>query len=254
VIAAITYARKLMMAPVAIVGQAVGAALLPSLTARFQRQDDVGFGSLLTTTLRTTLGLGVMAAGALGCLALPIVQFLYERGEFTSSNSDEVAGLLVILSCAVPGWVLQQVAVRGFYARGEMWRAMGLSTLIAVGVFPLYLWGGSAAGVRGLALASAAAITLNASVTIIWLRLRSGTPDLGTLAGTLLRTLAITAVAVVVARVAMTQVTASVEVPLGLLAIGGGAYLITAVVAVAVLGDAPMRDMLKQVIERVRKR
>jgi len=193
-IAAITYARKLMMAPVGVVGQAVGAALLPTLTTFFQRGDDTRFSEVLTTTLRATLALGLLAGGALAVLALPIVALLYQHGRFTAANSEEVAGLLVILAFAVPGWVLQQVAVRGFYARGEMWRAMALSTVIALSVFPLYLWGSATAGIRGLAMASAATITLNASITIVWLRVRSGTPSLMALAETLARTSVITAV------------------------------------------------------------
>ena len=71
-IAVITYARKLMMAPVGVVGQAVGAALLPSLTSLFQKRDESGVGSLLTDTLRTTLGLGVLAGGALVAPASPL--------------------------------------------------------------------------------------------------------------------------------------------------------------------------------------
>ena len=39
-IAAITFARKLMMAPVGVVGQAVGAALLPILTALHQERTE----------------------------------------------------------------------------------------------------------------------------------------------------------------------------------------------------------------------
>ncbi len=186
-IARITYARKLMMAPVGIVGQAVGAALLPSLTGLHQRGDRPGYGALLTGTLRTTLGLGLLAAGALAALSLPAVEFLYQRGAFEATASREVSDLLRVLAWAVPGWAVQQVAVRGFYARGEMWRAMLLSTAIALAVFPLYLLGARSYGVTGLALASAAAITLNALVTVVWLRLRAGAPHLRPLAETALR-------------------------------------------------------------------
>ncbi|MFP6654596.1 MAG: murein biosynthesis integral membrane protein MurJ, partial [Myxococcota bacterium] len=161
-ISAMTYARKLMMAPVGVVGQAVGAALLPSLTSLFQRGEEARFDEVLTRALRATLSLGMLAGGALVVLALPIVQLLYQHGRFHAGNAGEVAELLVILAFGVPAWVLQQVAVRGFYARSEMWRAMFLNTIVALSVFPLYLWGSRVAGIGGLAMASAAAITLNA--------------------------------------------------------------------------------------------
>ena len=176
-IAAITLARKLMMVPVGIVGQAVGAALLPSLTARHQDGDREGFDALLTSTLRASLGLGLLAAGALAALAQPAVRMVYEYGRFSPGDTRDVATLLVVLSAAIPGWVVQQVAVRGFYARGEMWRAMALSSAVALGVFPLYWLGAQSRGVSGLAAASATAITLNAILTLTWLGLRAGAPD-----------------------------------------------------------------------------
>jgi putative peptidoglycan lipid II flippase len=253
-IAAITYARKLMMAPVGVVGQAVGAALLPALTALFQRDDRVGFEGLFTTTLRITLGLGVLAAGALAALGLPVVQLLYEHGRFTATNSSEVVGLLVILACAVPGWVVQQVAVRGFFARGEMWRAMALSTLIALAVFPLYLWGGKASGIRGLAMASATAITVNAIITIVWLRLRCGAPNLATLAKTLVRTAIITLVAGAATTALLQHPADFLASPFVSLILGASLYALIALLGVHWLGDAPLRETLNNVLNRLRHR
>ena len=253
-IAAITYARKLMMAPVGVVGQAVGAALLPSLTALFQRDDRAGFEGLFTTTLRTTLGLGVLASGALFVLSLPTVRFLYEHGRFSAANSSQVAGLLVILACAVPGWVVQQVAVRGFYARGEMWRAMALSTLIALAVFPLYLWGGRVAGVHGLVTASATAITLNAIVTIIWLRVRCGAPDLVMLVETLARMALVSLVAGAATTILLQRLAAIPTSPFVSLVLGGSAYGLIALLGVRLIGDAPLREGLNHVLTKLRRR
>ncbi len=252
-IAAITYARKLMMAPVGVVGQAVGAALLPALTALFHRDDHEGFSGLFTTTLRTTLGLGVLASGALIAMSLPVVRLLYEHGRFTAANSSEVAGLLVILACAVPGWVLQQVAVRGFYARGEMWRAMALSTLIALAVFPLYLWGGRVGGIRGLAMASATAISLNAIITIIWLRIRCGAPDLATLAETFGRTALISLVAAAATTTLLQTLPDTVTSPFVSLGLGGSVYALVALLGVRWIGDAPLRDGLNHALTRLRR-
>ncbi len=253
-IAAITYARKLMMAPVGVVGQAVGAALLPTLTTLFQRDDDERFGEVLTTTLRATLGLGMLAGGALAVLGLPIIQLLYEHGRFSATHSSVVAGLLVILAAAVPGWVVQQVAVRGFYARGEMWRAMTLSTVVALGVFPLYLWGSQSAGIRGLAMASACAISLNALITLIWLRLRTGTPDLMRLAETLARTGAITLIAVTASAAGLHWLGAGNASPISSLLLGGSVYGVATLAGTAAFGDAPLREALVRVVARIRAR
>jgi len=258
-IATITYARKIMMAPVGIVGQAVGAALLPTLTALFQRDDRDAFDDLFSTTLRMTVGLGILASGALMVLGLPVVELLYERGRFTAIHSRDVSEILLILAVAIPGWVLQQVAVRGFYARGEMWRAMALSTVVALAVFPLYLWGGSSAGVRGLAIASASAISLNALITIVWLRVRCGTPNLSTLVETLARSLAIAGIAGAVTFYALEWIVASVrgpalDLPWIELALGGAIYGLAMLVAVSFLGDAPLRAALDRLRARLLRR
>lgn len=253
-IAAITYARKLMMAPVGVVGQAVGAALLPSLTALHQRADRGGYDALFTGTLRTTLGLGVLAAGALALLADPAVRFLYQRGRFGAGDADEVIGLLRILAWAVPGWVVQQVAVRGFYARGEMWRAMALSTAIALGVFPLYLWGGRAHGVAGLAAASTAAIALNAGLTLAWLARRTGSPALPALLGTGARAALVALLAAGPTGLLLGALGERLPWAFGRLLVGGALYAALAVVALRWLGDPPLRAGIERLWGRIRGR
>ena len=253
-IAAITYARKLMMAPVGVVGQAVGAALLPALAALHQRKDDSGFEDLFGRTLRTTLALGIVAAGALWLLAEPVVELLYERRSFTSEDTAAVAGLLSVLAIAVPGWVVQQVGVRGFYARGEMWRAMSLSTVVALAVFPLYLLGGELRGVRGLAMASVCAISVNAVITLCWLRMRTGAPRLRPLAETLLRTVLITVGAVGLTASLVHRIDL-VHERTWLVLLGGGAlYALIVVFAARWLGDAPLRAGIERFTRALRPR
>ncbi len=251
-IAAITYARKLMMAPVGVVGQAVGAALLPTLTMLYQGGDEAGFRDLFGRTLRTTLGLGILAAGALALLSFPLVELLYERRAFTAENTLAVSGLLSVLAIAVPGWVVQQVAVRGFYARGEMWRAMLLSSLIALAVFPLYLIASEREGIRGLAMASATAMSLNALITVLWLRRRTGAPALRPLAETFIRTMLIMGISGWVAGTLLAQ-SMLTDQPAGLkLLFGGAVYGVVALLAARVLGDAPLRSGINAVFARLR--
>jgi putative peptidoglycan lipid II flippase len=244
-----------MMAPVGVVGQAVGAALLPSLTALHQREDAPGFDRLLTTTLRTTLGLGLLAAGALAALALPLVRLIYAHGRFSEADGELVAGLLRILAIAVPGWVVQQVAVRGFYARGEMWLAMGLSTAIALGVFPLYWLGGAARGIEGLAMASATAISLNAVLTIVWLRVRTGSPDPIGLLTTLTRGALVVSVAGIATLFSRPVLQAALpgisNWPIVALVGGGAVYGGVALLAARLFGDEPMRAGLDALSKRL---
>lgn len=250
-IAAISYARKLMMAPVGIVGQAVGAALLPSLSALFQRDDRAGFDRLLTQSLQSTLGLGILAAGALAALAMPVVRVLYERGRFSGGDSEQVAGLLFVLAWAVPGWVVQQVAVRGFYARSEMWRAMGLSTGLALAVFPIYWLGGRALGVRGLALAGVAAISLNALATLVWLRIRSGAPDGLLLALASMRAFAIAIPAGLGAAAGVDALASRGLHAIFVLTAGSAVYGAVALLGVRLIGDPLLRTAQGRILARI---
>jgi peptidoglycan biosynthesis protein MviN/MurJ (putative lipid II flippase) len=135
-----------------------------------------------------------------------------------------------------------------------MWRAMTLSTVTALAVFPLYLWGGLNSGVPGLAMASAAAITFNATVTIIWLRARCGTPNLTTLAETLGRTLVITLVAGSATAMLREGLDGLVDSPLISLGLGGGLYGLAVVFGVRWLGDEPMRQGLDRLLAKLRRR
>lgn len=253
-IAAITLARKLMMVPVGIVGQAVGAALLPALTTRHERRDAAGFGEILTTTLRVCLALGVLAAGGLAAVALPAVRAIYEYGRFDAADSAQVAALLVVLAAAIPGWVVQQVAVRGFYARGEMWLAMSLSTAIALAVFPLYWLGARERGIEGLASASATAITLNAILTLVWLNVRAGAPDALALVRTLTRALLVVAIAGIVTSLVLGLLRDAVPWAVAQLALGGALYAAVALGAILVFGDDALRGGIDAVVARLRRR
>ncbi len=186
-VAQLGFARKLMMAPVAIVGQAVAAAALPVLS-RFHAEDrEHELNQTLEITLVRSVALAVLAAGGFGLFAPGITTVVYEYGRFDAEATEAVGGLLAILSLAVPGWVMQQISVRAFYAREEMWRPMGLGTAIALLALPLYAAFGREAGAEGLAWAGVIAITVNAAATLLWARARFAAPSPMRLLETVLR-------------------------------------------------------------------
>ncbi len=176
-VAQLSFARKLMMAPVAIVGQAVAAAALPVLSRFYAEDREHELNETLERTLVRSVAVALLAAGGFAVFAPAIVSVVYEYGRFDAAASEAVSGLLAILSFAVPGWVTQQIAVRAFYAREEMWRAMGLGTGIALLALPLYAAFGREAGAVGLAWAGVIAISVNALATLLWARARFAAPS-----------------------------------------------------------------------------
>lgn len=186
-VAWLSYARKLMLIPVAVVGQAIATAALPTLTRLFEQHRSDELAQTVERTLRAALGLAIVGGAALAALADPFVRFAYERGQWEGSDTVVVASILRILAFAVPGWIVQQIAVRPFYARGDTWRPMILGTVVVLIAIPLY-WGLSTSrGVEGLAWAGVIGMTANAAATLLLARRLHQAPRLAPLLNSGLR-------------------------------------------------------------------
>lgn len=247
------YARKLFMVPVGVIGQAIGAAALPVLANLFSSGRREELDEVLERSLRVALGLGVFAAAALFALADPIVDFFFRQGRFGDVAARQVADLLTIMSLATPAWVVQQVASRSFYAREDTWRPMILGTVVALGVIPLYLLLRESRGVEGLAAAGVIAMSVNALATLVWARVRHGSPGFGPLLDGLWRS---AVVALPAAFVAMSvqlggagRSGAAVD-----LVVGGVAFGVLAALGIWFVGDPALRNVVGSVWGRLRRR
>ena len=242
-VARLGYARQLMLAPVAIAGQAIATAALPTLSRLWSEKRTAELDTIVLNTLRVGLGLAALGAAALFALSEPLVAFVYQHGRFTVTDAESVAALLRILSFAVPGWILQQIAVRAFFARGDTWRPMLLATAVALLAIPLYLALGSRFGAQGLAAAGAIAMTCNALLTLLYARRLHGAPDLGALAGTACRALVIAGAAACAAALAV-EIGTKGAASLLQLAVGGVVFAISALLGARLIGDPPIREAI----------
>jgi putative peptidoglycan lipid II flippase len=249
----LSYARRLMQVPVAVVGQAIAAAALPTLSRLFAEGRRAELNRLVLRTLQTSLALAVLAGAACFALAAPLVRLVYQRGAFAADDSAQVAMILALLCFAVPGWVAQQIIARAFYARADTWRPMLLGTLVAVASIPLYLALGRADGVRGLALASAIGMTISALATLFWARWLHGAPALGHLLATLARAGLVAVPAAAAVRWGFGGTAASTSAALMDVGIGTLLFAGLAAAGVAVIGDEAMRDLLRRVGRRFRR-
>lgn len=253
VISDLAFARFLLQAPVAFIGSALATAALPRLaelhsTGRPQELDRV-----LERALRAAVGLSVLCSAGALALGEPLVAVLYQRGAFSQADTLRVAALLAVFALAIPGWIAQQVAVRGFYARSDMWRPMLLGSAIAVVAIPLYQTLGARFGASGLAGAGAIAMSANAYATLVWLRLRHGGPKLGIGISALLRAVPPAALAAAAAAFASAQLR-ELGAPLQLAA---GAAVFAGVALPAVLlgaGDPQLREAVLQLLRGIARR
>lgn len=152
-------ARRLMLFPIALLGQAIGQAALPFLSGLAHAGDDEGFHASLRGTLASTALLSAAVATGLAALASVAVGLVYGYGAYTASDVHQTGILLAAFCLAVPAWSLQAVAARGFYARSHTVPPMVASTIAVVLSLPLYKILTDAYGVTGLALSAGVAIT-----------------------------------------------------------------------------------------------
>ncbi len=254
-VAHLGYARRLMLVPVAVVGQAIAAAALPTLSRLWAEERLDELNRVVLRTLQVGVVLALFGAAGFVVLARPLVVVMYQHGAFKAADTASVAAILALMALAVPAWIAQQIAARAFYARGDTWRPMVLGTVVAVAAIPLYLAMGRAFGVLGIAAAGVIGMSVNALATLLLARWLHGAPDLGRLlatgsrAGGIALVAAAAAHAVVAAAAAHTTAGALAVLATSGLLFGGIVFAGTMSV-----GDDAMREALQRVLRRVRRR
>lgn len=167
-------ATTLFQLPHGLVAVAISLAALPSLAQFYAAGDEQAFRQTLGRGLRTVLLLIVPATAGLWVLAMPIVQLIFQRGEFMPSDTEQVVlALTLYLLGLIPAsldWLLNY----SFYARGDT-LTPALVGIASVGVYLLValpLLG--PLGYLGLVLADAAKHTGHVLIMLLLLRRRLG--------------------------------------------------------------------------------
>ena len=161
-------ARRLVLVPIAIAGQAVGQASMPFF-ARLHAEGKLDeLAAVFARTARAAASVSMLVAGGMIALALPLVDIVYRRGAFEPANVPPTALYLAVLSLSVPMWAVQGLAARVFYAGRNTLTPMLAGTAVTVVSVPVYWLAFHQAGVVGLPWASVLGITLHA-VVLLWL-------------------------------------------------------------------------------------
>ncbi len=113
------YADRLDQLPLAVVGIAVGTAILPSLSRQVRLGDDDGARHTQNRGLELALFLTLPAAIGLGVAAWPIMTVLFERGAFGPVEANATASALAAYAGGLPAFVLIKVMTPGFFARHD---------------------------------------------------------------------------------------------------------------------------------------
>jgi putative peptidoglycan lipid II flippase len=163
--------------PHAIFAVSIMTALLPTLSADWDREDRAGFRRTLSRGIRASAFVVLPASAGYLALATPIVRLLLEHGVAGAESTDLVAGVLTFFALGLFSFSAFMLLLRAFYAMEDT-RTPAIINLLAVGVntmanlalFPVL-------GVKGLALGHAIAYTFAAVTAGLMLRRRLGGLD-----------------------------------------------------------------------------
>ncbi len=129
---ALMNSNRLMQVPLGVFGQACGIAIFPLLAQQAARKERAALRKTMSSGIRFILFLTVPSSVFIMVLALPIVQFLYQSGKFTSSDSHLTANILVAYTVGLFAWSAQAIVARGFYALEDSKTPVIIGTLVTV--------------------------------------------------------------------------------------------------------------------------
>jgi len=161
------YADRINQLPLAMIGIAIGVALLPALSRKIKAGENDSAIKLQNAALEVGMILVIPATLALTVLAYPIISALFERGKFTSDESFTVAKALMFYSFGLPSYVLVKVMEPAFFSRGDTKTPMKIAIICLInnGIWNLIFFALNF-GYIGIVLASVASTYLNLTILI----------------------------------------------------------------------------------------
>ena len=164
------YADRLMEFPSGVLGAALGAILLPSLSKCHADNNTVEYSKLLDWGLRLTIMLTLPAALALGLISVPLLATFFQRGAFVAQDVLMTSHALIGYSIGLIGMILVKILAPGFYAKQDIRTPVkiGIVTLLATQAMnALFIaWIQHA----GLALSIGLGACLNSAILFYYLR------------------------------------------------------------------------------------
>jgi len=166
------FADRLNQLPLAIIGSALGTAILPTISRAVDVGNHARAAHVQGQATELSMLLTLPAAIALAVTSGPIVAALFQGGRFTAEDAATTGLVLSIVVAGLPAYVLIKVLTPGFYARKDMktpvyiaFAMLGLGVALNLALIP-YL------GIAALALTTAASAWLNALALYVILHAR----------------------------------------------------------------------------------
>lgn len=113
------YADRLVQFPMAIIGTAMGTALLPLLSKQFKTGNTEDAIASQNRGLEFAMLFTLPSAFALAVIAEPLLDLMFARGSFSVSDVTATSHALIAYSFGLPAFVLIKIFAPGFFANGD---------------------------------------------------------------------------------------------------------------------------------------
>lgn len=167
-VTALYYSNRVMQLPLALFGIALSQVSLPAMSACVARGEIAHVKETLNFSLRLTLFMILPATAGLVVLGRPIVQVLFEHGQFTPEATRLTSGALLFFALGLCAYASVKILASAFYAFQNTKAPVQIATGSVLLNIVLSLLLMRPMGVGGLALATTTASTVNA-LLLYWL-------------------------------------------------------------------------------------
>jgi putative peptidoglycan lipid II flippase len=168
------YGNRLVQLPLGVFGVALGVAILPMLSKQASQKDFPELIKTLAFGIRLILFITIPATVGLIVLRFPIVNTLWERGEFLRVSTDGTAIALLYYSIGLCAFAGIKIIAPAFYSLQDTKTPVKIAmwSMVLNIVLNLILMGPLKHG--GLALATSISALFNIILLIFYLRKRLG--------------------------------------------------------------------------------
>ena len=168
------YANRMVQLPLGVFGVALGVAILPMLTGQAARQEIEAFRDTLAFGIRLILFITIPATVGLIILSFPIINTLWERGEFLRTTTEGTSLALIYYSVGLCAFAGTKVLVSAFYSFQDTKTPMkiGIYSMLLNVTLAVILMGPLKHG--GIALATSLSSIFNAAALVFLLKKRLG--------------------------------------------------------------------------------
>ncbi|HKY50429.1 MAG TPA: murein biosynthesis integral membrane protein MurJ [Candidatus Limnocylindria bacterium] len=172
-LSALTYAFQLMLLPLGVFSIAISAAVFPALSQYASLGQAARMRDALQQAIRWILFLTLPTAILMVVLRRPIVNLLFQYGEFGAEAREAVQAAFLFYSLGLAGHALVQILARAYYASRDTTTpvaltliSIGVNVVLAVALAPRF-------GINGLALANSVATLAEATLLLALLAPRA---------------------------------------------------------------------------------